>query len=218
MRWLFGDIVSCGPCVADFLPIFSWTWSIHKSINELSSLKEEIASSMVWHSALTPRRCTPNILHNEWSSSRNLQREFLGVMSFMAPTVVSTTKMDLPSTHNAVGWEREAAKLEPSRDLSAPDPANTRISEFACEKRRTTRDVRSVKITLPSEDTSNPWTVWQNRVPFLTITWLSEVEGLNFVMPPLLLESATYNDVSVKGQSHRLCSFRKLHTQAYCSF
>ena len=140
---------------------------------------------MVWHSALISRRCTPIILHNEWSSSRNLQREFVGVMNFMATTVVSTTKMD-------VGWEKEAAKLKPSRDLSAPDPAITRISEFACEKRQTTRDVRSMKISLPYEDTSSPWTVWQNRVPFLTITWLSEVEGLNFVMPPLLLESATY--------------------------
>ena len=42
-------------------------------------------------------------MHNEWSSSRNLQREFVGLMSFMAPTAASTKQMDLPSMHSVVG-------------------------------------------------------------------------------------------------------------------
>ena len=40
----------------------------------------------------------------------------------------------------------------------------------------------------PFVETSAPWTAWQFGVPFLTVSKLSDVARLNYVIPPLSVE------------------------------
>ena len=124
LRMLFMDIVPCGSCVAVFLPILAWVSSIHCSNIYLILVSEETASAMVCTSLGTLFRCFPNIVESRSRTSRNLQREVVGVISLTAPAAVSVTNTVFPSTHTAVGCENKAAKNHlmefPCRILQTP--------------------------------------------------------------------------------------------------
>ena len=180
-------------------PILSWTSFTRASHDRLIILKEVTASSTTWTSPCTPFKRTPNNLHNKSSCPRNSHSEFVGVIILIAPTAVSATKRVLPSIHTAVGWEKQAERHELSFEAATPDPAIVWISiRVSCWEScsRTVQEPLSVKTRWRSFVTASPWTVWQSSDPFLTSLSFFKEARFNLVIPPSLLESATYSWLS----------------------
>ena len=127
-------------------------------------------------------------LHNKSSCPRNSHSEFVGAIILMAPTAVSATKRVLPSIHTAVGWEKQA-----ERDTNHPlRPQHLILQLFGSQCKCPVEKAAAEQF----ENLCSPWTVWQSSDPFLTSLSLSKLARFNLVIPPSLLESATYSWLS----------------------